>query len=522
MKLKLSCLFLFIAIFFKINVSAQPEMDATFNATGKKLLQFASLSTAEDVAVQPDNKIVMVGGCNHISFGFFPICLVRLNEDGSYDNTFGSNNFGYALTNIPGGNGTGGGEEIALQSDGKIVVAGWTGYWNEETTFVARYNANGTLDTSFGTDGFVKTVVNGSSRPREAIIQPDGKIVIVGFCGNSTNQRQFVARYLPNGALDDSFGQAGIVRVDTAGNNAAGSSIGLQADGKIVTGGSVWTPAGAPVPSGSLLLTRLNADGSLDASFDEDGFKTIVFGTSSAFFNGIVALAVQADARILAVTFTNLLYRFNADGSLDTSFDEDGSRVALTGTATPYDLTVSTSGKITVVGVPAYNGSNYLELQFRVSRYLPNGAPDTSFSDDGFLNIEVAASRQDAAHAAALDSFGRSVVTGFSATGVGPNPWEWGQMSIVRLVAPRVQSVGFSGRVSDTDGRAVASASVTLTDAAGTTYTGRTNPFGYFRLTNVPTAQTYTLSARAKGLNFHDRRVLVDDTVTNFLIVGAQ
>lgn len=516
MKLKLSWFFLIAAVFLNLNVSAQPEMDTTFSSDGKVVVQSFSISSADGLAIQPDNKVIMGGGCSHVSFGYIPICLVRLNENGSMDTAFGTVGAGYVLTNIPQSSSERGSSEVALQPDGKIVVAGW----NSFSIVVVRYHSNGTLDTSFGTNGFMQNAIGGNVRPKGLAVQPDGKIVVVGYSTAGLSAAQFVMRLLPNGALDSSFRQGGVVRLDILGYHTTGLSLGLQADGKIVTGGSMWTVEGTPAPSASFLLTRLNRDGSLDTTFDEDGYKAVAFGGISNAGVGLTALAVQSDARIAAVSSTNILYRFNPDGSPDTDFDADGSRPALTGTATPSDLTVSPGGKITVIGIPAYSGSNYSALLYRVSRFLPDGAPDTSFSDDGYLNIDVMNPGSDGALTVALDSSGRTVVAGRSGQGTVLSPWEFSNISVARLIAAPAQSVGFSGRVLDTEGKPVPNASVTLADAAGTTYAGRTNFFGYFRLPNIPSAQTYTLSARAKSLNFYDRPVLVDDTVTNFLVVG--
>lgn len=518
MKLKLFWFFLIAAVFLNLDVSAQPELDTTFSSDGKVAVQSFSISSADGLAIQPDNKVIMGGSCNHVSFGFIPICLVRLNENGSMDTTFGTVGAGYVLTNIPQSSSDRGSSEVALQPDGKIVVAGWDSF----SIVVARYHSNGTLDTSFGTNGFMRNSIGGNVRPKGLAVQPDGKIVVVGYSSAGSSVAQFVARLLPNGALDSSFRQGGIVRLDITGYNTTGLSLGLQADGKIVTGGSMWTVAGTPVPSASFLLTRLNRDGSLDTTFDEDGYKAVAFGGISNGSVGFTGLAVQSDARIAAVSSTNILYRFNADGSPDNDFDSDGSREALPGTATPSDLTVSPSGKITVIGIPAYFGSNYSTLLYRVARFLPDGSPDTGLNAAGFLNIDVLNPGSDGALTVALDSFGRTVVAGRSGQGTVLSPWEFANMTVARLIAaPAPQNVEFSGRVLDLDGKPVPNASVTLSaDAAGTTYAGRTNFFGYFRLPGVQTAQTYTLSARAKSLNFYDRRVLVDDTVTNFLVVG--
>jgi uncharacterized delta-60 repeat protein len=497
---------LFIGLFFSTYISAQPELDTTFASTGKKLIQFTSSGYARDIVVQPDNKLVLVGECRDINFGVVPFCLIRLSENGDFDSTFGQTISGVVFTRIPGTISPFAGQGIALQNDGKIVV---TGSPISGVTII-RYNSDGSLDSSFGTNGMLQTTVNGNDLANKLVIQPDGKIVVVGYSGSSSNYKQFVARYLPNGMRDNLFGTSGVVTINIPGNLTVGFSIALQPDGKILTGGA---------SSGAFLLTRLNRDGSLDTTFDGDGFKSVLTATNIIPERGnFVSVAVQTDGRILALGDTNILYSFNSDGSLDTNFDDDGSRTALDGTSDSYDLVVTPAGKITVVGNPTI-ASSYPNINYRAARYLPNGSPDPNFSMDGFLDIDL--SGVDGATAVALDAQARIVIGGRSAFGTIFNaPWANSLFSATRLSAQPTQNVGFSGRVLNSNGTPVFNAFITLQNGEEIIANARTNPFGYFRFRNVQTNQTYTLSTRAKSLNFPDRSVLVDDEINNYTIYG--
>ncbi|HQU82847.1 MAG TPA: carboxypeptidase regulatory-like domain-containing protein, partial [Pyrinomonadaceae bacterium] len=468
-------------------------------------LQFSSIGGTADLVTQPDGKIVLIGSCFSINFGNFPFCLLRLNQNGGFDTTFAGpqGNTGYVLTSIPGytpGEGLG----IARQSSGKLVVVGYGNNVSNDRYVIARFNENGSLDTTFGQSGFViNTEIIG--RANKVLIQPDGKILIVG----TGSGKLFVARYSADGVADISFGSNGIFLLNTASD---GSAIALQPDGKIIAAGDMSSSA-------TYLLIRLNSNGTLDNAWDGDGITTV---PSVAFQNGNIAVAIQGDGRILAVADESLLFRFTNDGSLDTSFDNDGSRPALDGIATANDLTVTASGKITVVGhskIP--NLSTFSDpILYKTARFLPSGEPDPTYSDDGFLDIDVIASVRDGAFASTYDLSGRLVISGRSAPGARFSPWNGSQFSLVRLLASPTQNVGFTGRVLNSAGKPLGNAFITLKFDNDTVATTRTNNFGYFRFRDVQSARTYTFSVRAKNLNFYDQNILIDGEVANYLFVG--
>ncbi len=509
-----------LSVFFTLNTNilAQPELDTTFASTGKTILQFGTTGMTQDMIVQPDNKTILIGGpVNTFNFGSFVICLIRLNEDGSFDTTFGGShgNTGYVYTNPQGFSSLGFVKSVAMQSDGKLIAIS-SGVLNSASGVVMiRYNSNGSIDSTFGNAGVKHNPVNAGTEVGKITVQPDGKIVIVGYTGSFPNYQQFVARYLPDGSPDHTFGKGGIAAVNIPGYLSAAFSVGVQADGKIITGGSVKAVSDG---AESYLLTRLNKNGSPDPAFDGDGFRIIGSGSNLLPGRGFVSLGVQSDGRILALGSENILYRFNLDGSLDTDFDTDGSRFALDGISDPYYLVVTPSGKITVAGNPSIQQS-FPNIDYRTARYRPDGSPDPTYSQDGFLDIDLTGI--DGAVAASLDSQGRIVIGGRSGFGgTSRAPWTTPQFSAVRLVARPSQNVGFSGRVTDADEKPVRSAYLTLRSGSQIIAVGRTNPFGFFRFQNIPSGQTYTLSVFAKGSGFTDRSVLVDDEITNYRIVS--
>ena len=420
------------------DVLAQPELDTTFNSTGKVVVSSA-FAGAKDVVIQPDNKIVMVSACTTINM-YYAFCAVRLNENGSPDSTFsGGSPFppsGFVIDTMGANPGFGDARGVAIQSDGKLVLVGYAG----QNLAMLRLNPNGSLDTSFGTGGKVFTDVNpGQDIAHKVVIQPDGKIVVVGYSQSSgTSYQQFVARYNKFGMLDASFGVGGIVRTLISGYDTEGASIVLQTDGKILTGGHMSTVSGTPSPSASYLLVRLNPDGSPDTTWDGDGILSIFLGSVAYPLSddGVLSLAIQTDGRVVVLGSTSIIYRFNTDGSLDLGFDGDGSRpawpVPVNGAA--LDLTLSIGGAITVVGYSL--PSPFIRHHYAVARYRQNGSPDLTFGDRGYVDIDFE-NGWNSAMTVAADSQGRIVVAGTKGAGQIPNPFN-SENEKMQLLASRV------------------------------------------------------------------------------------
>ncbi|HEV7643282.1 MAG TPA: hypothetical protein VGO50_05000 [Pyrinomonadaceae bacterium] len=508
MKNLFRCL-LVICLFSVAGVTAQTTLDFA------NIVSAGSLAYVKDIAVQPDNKIIMFAPCSGINTGNVPFCGIRINEDGSFDPSFANSQFGV----LSSPNGATSVSDVEVQNDGKVVaIGGGTG------AVLVRYNADGSLDPIFGTGGTVLTIVDGgTTTASKAAIQPDGKIVIVGTAPGG----QLVARYLPDGTLDNSFGTGGIVQTNEPGSSFSGVSVALQVDGKIVVGGNNSTGL-------AYLVTRYNSDGSLDTSWDGDGIKSIPY-TAGAANNGfaavgIRAIAVKLDGRIVALGHKNILFQFNSDGSEDTTFDGDGARQALNGNdKDPYSLAVSASGRITVVGAtygyisscgPFPTGPCPSPiLYYLVSRFNADGTPDTTLYGVGYANIYPGAAA--GATAVALDSRGRTVVSGIAAVGSQTfNPWNTPLFSAARISAPpSVGPVGLSGRVTRPDGAPVGSA-VLILQSGSTAMTALTNPFGYYSFQNVPSGAAYAISPGSKKVMFADRNVFVDGNITAFNITS--
>src|SRR5262245_54609906 len=216
---------------------------------------------------------------------------------------------------------------VALQPDGKIVAVGMTTSGGGKDNFaVARTGPNGNLDLGFSNDGLVVTnFAQGDDAASDVAIQDDGKIVVVGWAENPTSDVDFaLARYNADGTLDLSFGTNGRVMTDFGGSDDMAHGVAIQADGKIVVIGSIVGQAPA------LGLARYNADGSLDSTFGASGLVTSSFipGATLVAGNGI---ALQADGKIVAVGTVNkfiVAARYLPNGDLDSSFAGTGVIVA--------------------------------------------------------------------------------------------------------------------------------------------------------------------------------------------------
>jgi uncharacterized delta-60 repeat protein len=184
---------------------------------------------------------------------------------------------------------------------------------------MARYHPDGSPDTTFGESGVVTTTFNSYDGGANAIaIHPDGKILLAGFTiDNQTHQDSMaLARFNPDGSLDTAFGSEGKVVVDVGDYDSFATSIAIQSDGKIVVGGTI----------GDFVLVRFNADGSLDTTFDSDGIVTTEFGGDDNCYD----IALQADNKIVAGGNSDVRQRrfrnraLQPDGSLDNGSDNDG------------------------------------------------------------------------------------------------------------------------------------------------------------------------------------------------------
>jgi uncharacterized delta-60 repeat protein len=279
------------------------DLDRGFGVHGKVLTDFkgsGSVDVASAVAIQSDGKIVAAGYSD--ASGSPDFALARYNANGTLDTTFNSS--GKVLTDLSGSGSGDFASAVAIQSDGKIVAAGYSDASGTPYDFaLVRYNPNGTLDTTFYTTGRELADLSGSGSYDQAHalgIQSDGKIVAVGLSMASGNSDFAIARYNPNGTLDTTFNTTGKVLTDLsgAGSQDEASAVAIQSDGKIVAAGDSTVGGGNP----DFALARYKADGTLDRAFNSTGRVLTDFGG----FDVAYAVVIQSARRIVAGGFSDV------------------------------------------------------------------------------------------------------------------------------------------------------------------------------------------------------------------------
>lgn len=334
-------------------------LDPSFDSDGKVTTAIGTMDDAlYAIAIQQDGKIV-VGGSSFENGSGYLFLVARYNADGSLDSSF--NGVGWRIDDI------GVGPEdrifsIALQADEKIVVAGRASSGTHEDMALARYNPDGSLDNTFSGDGIiVSSVGSGNDEAYGMVVQPNGRIVIAGFSGDGTDDDFTLARFDADGALDPSFDSDGIVTTSFGPGIDRAFSIALQPDGRIVAGGMASNG-----PEINFALVRYGTDGDLDLTFSDDG-KTI---------NGFSALcfarspALMPDGRITiggTSGYGFMVALYNADGTPDISFSGDGVQSTSIEDSYGNAVAVQTDGKILLAGTANFPSDlNH----FAVVRYI--------------------------------------------------------------------------------------------------------------------------------------------------------
>jgi uncharacterized delta-60 repeat protein len=317
----------------------------------------------------------------------------------------------------------------------RIVTAGGA-YGRTSATnsiAVARYNTDGTFDTSFGSGGVASNVLtSGPEALTSMALQPDGTVVAAGLVNVKGTREVLVARYTAGGALDTTFGGTGWVSAGLGSTDSYAHAVGLQSTGKIVAAGQTRNSQGTY----DSVILRYTATGKLDSGsggFGQAGRKgstlgyTILsMGSTGLSEDQINALAIQPDDKIVTVgsaydpNYVNAqltLMRFNANGTPDTTFN--GGSPVLLPASTPgwsegYAVALQPDGKIVVAGDSGtYDAGGNRQENFLVARYNPDGTPDTSFNNGaGATVIPIASWTYNQSHGVAIDGSGRIVVGG--------------------------------------------------------------------------------------------------------------
>jgi uncharacterized delta-60 repeat protein len=377
--------------------AAPGELDRTFSGDGwVRTYEIFGYSKrffpkgAEDVAIQPDGKILAVSelqdGNSHWWFGVW-----RWLPNGDLDRSFGSGGWvANDLGAFPMSH------TVALPADGKILVGGQIECPDLQLCFgIVRYNPNGSLDGRFGASGIARATFPGSRCGcdlRDIAVQRDGRIVAVGwrFRGGDAQDDMLlaVARFLPDGRLDPSFSRDGRLSFDFGYGDDLGSAVAVQPNGRIVVGGAAQYRYRTEA---DFMVVRLRQNGTLDRTFSRDGKQSINF--AGGRYDDLYGLDLQPDGRIVAAGVSAVSYRredpriavlrLNRNGRLDRRF---GKRLLKPGPHGGYAraVLVDRDGGI-VVGGAAYDDSRLDTAAWALVRYRPSGALDRSFGRSGIV-----------------------------------------------------------------------------------------------------------------------------------------
>lgn len=364
--------------------------DTSFANNGIASLLIGSNTYFASIALQADNKIVAAGQI----ITYSPLAAIaRYNNDGTLDITFGDNGI-ITMPYIANAAGSSF-NSVQIQADGRIVAAGSIVTNGSGKILLARFNTDGSLDNTFGTNGLVITQTAHMSVAKSLIIQPDQSLVIGGFAQASGPAKFLVARYTPTGSLDNSFGSNGITTTAIDQSNLSiAYSIALQSDGKIVAAGT-----GQFDGYSAFVLARYTTNGLLDTSFNVTGIVQTLVDNYSFAQN----VLVQDDGKIVPTGIstgnTNGAFatiRYNTDGSLDTTFGTDG--IATTqlnpdgqgdfAYAIAFQPGTSLDTHGSIMGAPGLLVAGQSDLNYGIIRYQENdGTLDTNFGIDGMVIV---------------------------------------------------------------------------------------------------------------------------------------
>lgn len=397
MKTSLGCTVIAVPLLtLSAGCSTHGALDTSFGTDGivTTVAGLLEESGLEGIAIQPDGKIVAVGYCKQ-GPSDTDFVIVRYAPDGSLDPSFGGTGVVTTAVSPVHDEAT----AVAIQGDGRIVAAGYTNGSGSPQFAVVRYAADGSLDPSFGIGGIVTTSLSpGGDEAWSVVIQGDDKIVVAGSAGNAFG----LARYRIDGSLDVTFDGDGIVTTVVAPNSNAFEVV-LQPDGKIVAAGSA---------EGNVALVRYHPDGSLDSAFDGDG---LVVTPVSTLNDAAHALLLQPDGALVAAGYRKIatgddftLVRYRSDGGLDLSFGSGG--IVTTQVAGVDDwifgIVLQSDGKL--IGAGGQNGAGWGDVA--LARYNADGSLDVSYDADGIVTTHI--DHESLANAAALQADGKLVVAG--------------------------------------------------------------------------------------------------------------
>ena len=391
--------------------SGDGSLDTTFSNTGKTSITIGDFCEATTQIIQPDGRIIVAGTSYKNGYDF---TLVRYNTDGTLDKSFGKNS--KVITDINGNDFI---YAVALQSNEKIIVAGVSFNTGESEIELVRYDTKGAIDPHFGVDGKVFTdVIPGHGDIAQALaVQPNGKIVVAGYAYNGVTNDIILTRYNTDGTLDQGFGDGGKVITDFGADEFA-NGMTLQSDGKIIVVGNTNNSGS----DNNFFVARYKTDGALDNNFGSNGKTFTDFSGNNDYAYSAV---IQSGGRVLVcgtsfIPSTNnssvALARYNKNGLPDKAFGINGiSTYTDVYNGFSAQSVIVTSDKKIIAAGSAYNGSNNDAL---LLGFTFKGKVDSSFGYNGriFTDFNL---HNEFIYAAGLQTDGKIVVSGVTTDNLG-------------------------------------------------------------------------------------------------------
>jgi uncharacterized delta-60 repeat protein len=426
----------FFAYSYSHATPGQPgTLDLTFApnssiGAGKLIESFdVGSDLAYAVAVQPDGKSVLAGLCRSVTTRNDEFCALRLTATGAIDTSFGSN--GKVVEALGGTSDEA--YAVAIQPDGKIVLggrclqSGGTIY----NVCTLRLNPDGTRDASFGSNGqFLDSVSRGRDRSYAIAVQPDGKIVLAGSCLVSLSDDFCAWRLTTNGLLDVSFGSGGTAAVDLGSENDIANAAAIQSDGKIVLVGQCRSGLA------TFCAARLTASGLPDTSFDNDGQVTFDFGTNDSAASAVAMQTdgkIVLAGYCRGVTNNDFCaLRLTATGAIDTSFGSNGKVIEAVsaGNDSAAAVALQPDGKIVLAGSCAVPTTPpRVSDDFCLLRLNADGSPDARFGGGGKFTEPISIGG-DYLQSIALQPDGKIVVAGYCLSSITPPIYDFCAMRL--------------------------------------------------------------------------------------------
>lgn len=400
-------------LYFHSAYSQAGSLDVGFDTDGIVTTSIgAGYEGTYKILIQPDGKIISAGYSDAgVSGGGanWDFALVRYNANGSLDTTFGGD--GKVTTDLNSYDDTG--TWVSLQSDGKIVVCGSTyiSTTGDDICAVIRYNSDGSLDSSFNMDGiFTYVAGNYDNYMLVNAIQPDGKILVAGYSYSGTMHEFIVLRLDSSGYLDISFGTNGLAYVPFGNEFAYCFDMVVLPNGKILTLGRIFNYNGAF--TSDFALAQLNSNGTIDNTFGISGKVVTDFAGLNDWGT---CLAIQSDGKIIAAGYTGdisaitnfAMIRYDSTGTIDSTFGINGKvTTSISNNDRCYAITLQKNSKILLAGT-SYNGSQ----GFALVRYTNTGEIDSTFDIDGKVVVQIS-NNNDVAFSMALQQDGKIVLGG--------------------------------------------------------------------------------------------------------------